>query len=83
MQRPGRRLGAIAEQIRADRTRQRGVVDQDRKIFTGLLACAFPRRADLGRRIVRAVKDAVVGRVLGIGGFGRNDADFAVENRPC
>jgi hypothetical protein len=47
VQRPGVAGIVVAEQVGADRLRQGRIVDQQRDIFAGALAGAFPARADL------------------------------------
>jgi hypothetical protein len=54
------------------------IVDQQRNVFAGSLAGALPARANL-RAFVIAVMDAVVGRVVDIGRFGRDDTDLAID----
>src|SRR5690606_28704029 len=65
VQRPGRARIVVTKQIGADRLRQGGIVEQHRKIFTGLLAGTCPGRANL-RTIGITVMNAIGRRVFGI-----------------
>src|SRR6185312_12955252 len=78
VQDPRRLVVAGLEEIGADRLLQRWVIDDERDVFACLLAGAFPARADF-RAVGIAQVDAKVGRVLGIGRFGRNEGEVTVE----
>src|SRR6185437_6287697 len=71
---------ARLEEIGADRLCECGVINEERDILAGLFAGALPARADL-RAIAVAHVDAVVRRILGIGGFGRNEGEVSVEEQ--
>src|SRR5690554_1952369 len=70
------------KQVGADRLREGRIVELQRDVIPGLLSRALPTRAYLRTGFVgHAVEDvnAEIRRVLGIGGFGRNDDDVLVQ----
>src|SRR5690554_3762641 len=78
VQRPGRARIVVTEQVGADRFRQRGIIEQYRKIFAGLLAGACPCRPNL-RTIGITVMNAIGWRVFGIRMFRRSNGKFPGE----
>ena len=78
VQHPGGLVVARLEEVGADRLRECGIVDDERDVLAGLLAGALPARADL-RAVAVAEVDAIVRRILGIGGFGRNEGEVSVK----
>src|SRR5579875_241328 len=80
VQHPRRLVIARLKQIGADRLRERRIVDDQRDILAGLLAGTLPARADL-RSVAVAHVDAIVRRILGIGGFGRYEGKVSVDEQ--
>src|SRR3546814_13786517 len=64
VQRPGGLVVAVLEEIGADRLRECRIVELDRDEVAGLVAGAFPARADL-RAFLPLCVNAAVRRVLG------------------
>ena len=77
MQRPGRLVLAVLEEVGADWLRERRIVELDRDEVAGFVAGSLPASADL-RAFLGFGVNAVIRRVLGLAGFGRDAGDVDV-----